>query len=413
MAARPVPAAIATAAVVGALSCALVVALWSLAATLAGGRDAGMPLDLAFLTGAVQGLVFAAAAPRDPSHRVGRLAAAAAGLAVFLVVSGFVPFGLGPGAAPFWSLGGALAVGGGGAALIRAAFAGLDLAAFARLQAEIVAVRLLRGFGVAFFTVIVAFPFYVMVVASLKPQGLLLADPLDLSIDFGQPIGELLSAYVEVFTTFGFARYILVSTFVSAVTVVVTLVLAVPGAYAVSRLRFPGRAWMSQSILLIYLFPAIVLVVPLYAVFSLMGLRDSLIGLLIVYPATTLPVSLYMLQGYFRGLPAELEEAGIIDGCTRLGVIRRITLPLSLPALASVALYVFMIAWNEFLFAFMFLDDPAIFTLSRGMVSLDSSEVPRQYLMAGAVVVTVPIMVIFLWFERYLVTGLTAGSVKG
>ena len=120
-----------------------------------------------------------------------------------------------------------------------------------------------------------------------------------------------------------------------------------------------------------------------------------------------------MLQGYFRGLPAELEEAGIIDGCSRWQVILKITLPLSLPALASVALYVFMIAWNEFLFAFMFLDDPDIFTLSRGVVSLNSSEVPRQFLMAGAVIVTVPIMAIFLWFERYLVTGLTAGAVKG
>ena len=91
----------------------------------------------------------------------------------------------------------------------------------------------------------------------------------------------------------------------------------------------------------------------------------------------------------------------------------RITLPLSLPAVASVALYVFMIAWNEFLFAFMFLDNPGIFTLSRGVVSLNSSEVPRQFLMAGAVVATVPVLFVFLWFERFLVQGLTAGSVKG
>jgi multiple sugar transport system permease protein len=159
--------------------------------------------------------------------------------------------------------------------------------------------------------------------------------------------------------------------------------------------------------------PAIVLVIPLYSVFSQVGLRDTLLGLIIVYPATTLPVALYMLQGYFRGIPAELEEAGMIDGLSRFGVIRRITLPLSLPALASVSLYVFMIAWNEFLFAFMFLDNPDIFTLSRAIVSLNSSEVPRQFLMAGAVIVTVPVLVIFLWAERFMVQGLTAGSVKG
>jgi len=196
-------------------------------------------------------------------------------------------------------------------------------------------------------------------------------------------------------------------------TVILTLAASIPGAYAISRLRFPGRTAFSRSILLIYMVPAIVLVIPLYAVFSQLGLRDSLLGLLIVYPATTIPVALYMLQGYFRGLPAELEEAGMMDGCSRLAVIWRITLPLSLPAIASVALYVFMIAWNEFLFAFMFLDTPEIFTLSRAVVSLNSSEIPRQHLMAGAVIVTLPVLVIFLWFERFLVQGLTAGSVKG
>jgi multiple sugar transport system permease protein len=200
---------------------------------------------------------------------------------------------------------------------------------------------------------------------------------------------------------------------VSVATVIITLLFAIPGAYAVARLRFPGQAFLSRSILLIYMVPAIVLVIPLYAVFSQAGLRNSLTGLLVVYPATTIPVALYMLQGYFRGLPSELEEAGLMDGLSRVGVIRKITMPLSLPALASVALYVFMIAWNEFLFAFMFLDDLDLFTLSRGVVSLNSSEVPRQHLMAGAVVATVPVLAIFLWFERFLVAGLTAGSVKG
>jgi len=120
-----------------------------------------------------------------------------------------------------------------------------------------------------------------------------------------------------------------------------------------------------------------------------------------------------MLQGYFRGIPAELEEAGLMDGLSRINVIRKITLPLALPALASVALYVFMIAWNEFLFAFMFLDNVDLYTLSRGIAELNSSEVPRQHLMAGAVIATVPVLALFLWFERYLVAGLTAGSVKG
>jgi len=162
------------------------------------------------------------------------------------------------------------------------------------------------------------------------------------------------------------------------------------------------------------MFPAIVLVIPLYTVFSQLGLRNSIEGLLIVYTATTLPVAIYMLQGYFKSIPKELEEAGIIDGQNWLGIIFKIILPLSLPAISSVALYVFMIAWNEFLFSLMFLDRPNTFTLSRAIQFLNvGAETPRQYLMAGSVVVTLPILIIFVYFEKYLVSGLTAGSVKG
>lgn len=271
----------------------------------------------------------------------------------------------------------------------------------------------LRAFGFVFFGAIVVLPLYVMVMTSLKTQQALLANPLNLFPSFEDGLLGPFRSYIELFQVYDFGRYIWNSALISVATVFITLLFAVPGSYAVSRLSFPGRSTLSRSILMIYLVPAIVLVIPLYAIFAKLGLRDSLWGLLVVYPATTLPVALYMLQGYFRGVPAELEEAGLMDGCSRLRVIWSITLPLSVPALASVSLYVFMIAWNEFLFAFMFLDDPKMFTLSRGVVSLDSSEVPRQHLMAGAVVSTVPIVVIFLWAERFMVQGLTSGGVKG
>ena len=282
-----------------------------------------------------------------------------------------------------------------------------------RYRIEVLLIRFLKGIGLLLFTIFVALPFYVMVMTSLKSQQSLLKNPLDFSIDLSSGLQTLFRSYIELFTDYHFATFLMNSTIVSVITVVTTLLFAIPGAYAVARLRFPGQLFLSRSILLIYMVPAIVLVIPLYAIFSQLGLRDSLIGLMVVYPATTIPVALYMLQGYFRGLPPELEEAGLMDGLSRWQVITKITMPLALPALASVSLYVFMIAWNEFLFAFMFLDDFQIFTLSRGVVSLNSSEVPRQHLMAGSVVATVPVLVIFLWFERYLVSGLTAGSVKG
>ena len=296
---------------------------------------------------------------------------------------------------------------------INLGFSGYQTGGEKRYRIEVLIIRFLKGMGLLLFTVFVALPFYVMVMTSLKSQQSLLRNPLDFSIDFSSGLHTLFRSYIELFTDYHFATFLVNSSIVSVVTVLVTLCFAIPGAYAVARLRFPGQLFLSRSILLIYMVPAIVLVIPLYAIFSQLGLRDSLLGLMVVYPATTIPVALYMLQGYFRGLPAELEEAGLMDGLSRWQVITKITMPLALPALASVSLYVFMIAWNEFLFAFMFLDDFQIFTLSRGVVSLNSSEVPRQHLMAGSVVATVPVLVIFLWFEKYLVSGLTAGSVKG
>jgi multiple sugar transport system permease protein len=282
-----------------------------------------------------------------------------------------------------------------------------------RYNIEVICLRFLKGFGLVAFTIAVALPFFVMVMMSLKNQQLLISNPLDFSIDFAQGASALFRSYIELFTQYHFGSYLMNSALVSVVTVLITLFFAVPGAYAVARLKFPGQNFLSRSILLIYMVPMIVLVIPLYAIFSQLGMRNTLWGLMLVYPATTIPVALYMLQGYFRGIPAELEEAGLMDGLSRLNVIRKITLPLALPAMASVALYVFMIAWNEFLFAFMFLDNVDLYTLSRGIAELNSSEVPRQHLMAGAVIATVPVLALFLWFERFLVAGLTAGSVKG
>jgi len=288
----------------------------------------------------------------------------------------------------------------------------IPFGALTRHEFEESIIRFLTGFGYVFFTAIVIIPFFVMVMTSFKSQQALLANPLDYSLDFSKG-WDLLRSYVELFRDFNFGQYLVTSFFVSVMTVLITLLFSVPGAYAVARLRFKGQAVMSRSILLIYMVPMIVLALPIYIVFSMIGLRNSILGILLIYPVTTIPVALYMLQGYFRGLPAEIEEAGLMDGLSRLKVIWQITLPLSLPAIASVSLYVFMIAWNEFLLAFMLLDDPSKFTLTRGVAMLNSSEIPRQHLMAGSVIATIPIMLIFLGLERFMTKGLTAGSVKG
>ncbi|MEL6620086.1 MAG: carbohydrate ABC transporter permease, partial [Pseudomonadota bacterium] len=233
-----------------------------------------------------------------------------------------------------------------------------------RHEFEAAVIRFLTGFGYIFFTAIVLIPFFVMVMTSLKNQSELIQNPLDFSLDLSKGF-DLFRSYSELFADFNFGSYLWTSFYISVLTVLITLLFAIPGAYAVARLRFRGSAAFSRSILLIYMVPMIVLALPIYIAFSMAGLRNSILGIVLIYPVTTIPVALYMLQGYFRGLPSEVEEAGLMDGLSRLAVIWKITLPLSLPAMASVSLYVFMIAWNEFLLAFMLLDDPSKFTLTR------------------------------------------------
>ncbi|MBF9035817.1 ABC transporter permease subunit [Rhodobacterales bacterium HKCCE2091] len=341
----------------------------------------------------------------------GRIGLWAGGLLIFVAtIAGFGPMAIEAGAVARGAAG--LVLGAAFAWSFGLILEDLPSGALSRHEFEAAVIRFLTGFGYIFFTAIVLIPFYVMVMTSLKNQSELLQNPLDFSIDLSQGLG-LFRSYVELIRDFNFGSYLWTSFYVSVLTVLITLAFSIPGAYAVARLRFRGQAMLSRSILLIYMVPMIVLALPIYIAFSVTGLRNTIIGIVMIYPVTTIPVALYMLQGYFRGLPAEIEEAGLMDGLSRLAVIWKITLPLSLPALASVSLYVFMIAWNEFLLAFMLLDDPSKFTLTRGIASLNSSEIPRQHLMAGSVIATVPIMALFLGLERFMTKGLTAGSVKG
>ena len=212
----------------------------------------------------------------------------------------------------------------------------------------------------------------------------------------------------------GFLVFIRNSSFVAVSTVLLTLAVGILAAYSAARLNFFGKRGVSIGIILIYLFPVIVVAIPLFVMFSRIGLRGSLYGLIIVYLASTLPVTLYMLRNYFQGIPEELEEAAMVDGLSRFGVIRKITIPLAAPAIAAVALYVFMIAWNEFLYALLFiLEKRDLWTLSLGVQQLDNQEIPKTVLMAGSVLISIPVIFLFFVAEKFLTEGLTAGGVKG
>ena len=275
----------------------------------------------------------------------------------------------------------------------------------------------LRWVSIAFFVAITAVPLLYMVALSFKDIGDVLRDPTDFLPSWEDVLG--LDTYVEVVTPTseggqGFLRFIRNSLLVAVGTVVATLGVGTLAAYAAARLDFMGRRQISTGIILVYLFPAIVMAIPLFVMFSAMGLTRSLLGLGIVYLAQTIPVALYMLRTYFLTVPAELEESAFVDGAGRLRTIRHITLPLAAPALVSVGLYVFMIAWNEFLFALLFLATKQdLWTLPLGLQQLQTAEVPSTVLMAGSVIISLPVVLMFFLAERYLTEGLTAGAVKG
>lgn len=286
-----------------------------------------------------------------------------------------------------------------------------------RAEFEVRLFGVLKWLSVAFFVLISLFPLVYMVALSFKPFAELLVDPGRWWPTLDQVIS--LDTYRAVLRPvadggFGFLVFIRNSGIVALVTVVTTLTFGILSAYAVARLDFFGRKAISVGIILVYLFPIVVVAIPLFLMFSRIGIRSSLYALMIVYLATTLPVALYMLRGYFQSIPESLEEAGQVDGLSRMGVIRRITIPLSMPAIAAVGLYVFMIAWNEFLFALLFvLDNRELWTLSLGVAQLDSQEVPKTMLMAGSVIISIPVIVLFFLAEKFLTEGLTAGGVKG
>ncbi len=287
---------------------------------------------------------------------------------------------------------------------------------FSRYHIEVAVLRVLRPLGIAFFVLIALFPFYYMILLSMREVSEVLDSPGKIWIGLGEISTD---AYERVLKPTseggqGFVRFLLNSAFLGIATVIVTLAVSILGAYAVSRLQFFGRRTVHFLFLSVYLFPAILLAIPLFVAFSKMGLRGELWVLVIVYVAQTLPICIYMLRNYFETVPVSLEEAAEVDGATRLQIIRKITLPLAVPAIAATGLFTFMIAWNEFLFALLFLvEERPNWTVSLGVSQLTEIETPATTLMAGSVILTVPIIVLFLFAEKLMTEGLTRGAEKG
>jgi multiple sugar transport system permease protein len=256
---------------------------------------------------------------------------------------------------------------------------------------------------------LVLFPFYWMTVTSFKTE-----DQMRSLVSMFWPSPFVVENYTQLLTKTDFAIWFRNSAFVAVSSTLVATAIGTLGAYALARLRFLGRAFLSSATLITYLVPPSILFIPLYAQIRTMGMADSLAGLIAAYPSFTVPFVTWLLMGYFGSIPEELEEAAMIDGATRFGAFRRIILPLAAPGVLAAGLFAFTQAWNEFLYALVFISDVKQRTLPVGLSTFITGDVYGWgYLMAGAVLTTLPVILVYTYLQRYMVEGLTAGSVKG
>jgi len=255
---------------------------------------------------------------------------------------------------------------------------------------------------------LILFPFFWMIISSLKPSTDLLTRELQL-------IGRQLTLenYRGILEA-GFFRFVLNSVFMcTTATIVCVCFISSPAAYAISRYHFPGRNSILAMVGFTQMFPWVILVTPVFMMFWALRLVNSYLGLIIVYIAITVPFSIYMLLGYFETIPKVLDEAAVVDGCSPLGVIFRVILPISLPGLVATSAYTFAVTWNEFVFALTLMTQTEKKTVPVGVANfLGQYTTDWGVVMAASVVATVPTVIFFLLLQRHLVAGLAAGAVK-
>ena len=257
---------------------------------------------------------------------------------------------------------------------------------------------------------LVLLPFYLLLSVSFVPEQNLFGRsaqfiPRDVTLD----------NYVTLFEALPFAKFLRNSTIVASSTVVLTLLVSVPAAYSFARFRFRLRAAMMTSLLMIYIIPAVVLLVPLLILFKQFSLLNTFQGLILAESMITAPFAIWLLISFFAALPRELEYAALVDGCSPLGALIRVVLPLSLPGVVAAGLFVFITTWNHFLFAFLFTAGDDVKTLPVLMRSFVRGESGIFWgtIMASATLTTLPVAAVFLFFQRYLIRGLASGAVKG
>lgn len=262
---------------------------------------------------------------------------------------------------------------------------------------------------IGIYVAVALFPLYWLFKVSVTPTRLLYSEGIRM-----WPSRMTWDHYTYVLTNSDFPRFFENSVIVSASTAVAVTLVASGAGYALSRFRFPGKFWLVGLMLVTQMFPLVMLISPIFRIFSPLGLTNSLFGLVIVYTAFNVPFATFLMQSFFDGIPRDLEEAAMIDGARRFTAFRQIILPLTMPGIAATLGFVFTAAWSELLFALMLISKSDASTFPVGLLTFVSKfSVDFGQMMAAGTLALIPACIFFFLIQRYLVRGLTAGAVKG
>lgn len=269
-------------------------------------------------------------------------------------------------------------------------------------------VKILKAIGIGLMLLVVVVPFAWMVISSFTPaESLFVKNPSLI------PKGFWLGWYENVFLTSNVPRYFLNSLIVSGAVMLITVVVASLGAYSLTRFQFKGRNMLSHIILCTYIFPPILLMLPLNTILTNLNLVDTFPGIILSHLTITIPLGIWMMRSFFAAIPIELEEAGMIDGLSKIGVFRKISIPMSGVAIFSIGLFSFIQSWNEYLYSSVFLISTNHKTLPIGIREFIAHyDIRWGEIMASSVLISIPVIVIFISIQKYFIEGLTAGAVK-
>jgi len=263
--------------------------------------------------------------------------------------------------------------------------------------------------GIVLFLLIVLVPFWWIASMSFKTY-----EQIQFATSIYVPKPFIWDNYTLLWTATRFPLWLRNSVVTAVLVTLLTTVIASLAGYAIARLRFPGRESFASLILVLYLVPPALLFIPLYRVLAELGATNSLAALVLAYPTFTVPFCTWLLIGFFKALPRELEEAAFVDGASRTAALTRVLLPLAAPGIVASAIFAFTLSWNEFLYALVFIQDETRLTVPVGLNLLIYGDVfSWGQLMAASVITTLPVVALYMFIHRWMVEGLAAGSVKG